>query len=202
MLAVTSRIHRCLNSWRYRYEQSGGNRLWSLPCGPTVRNIAAPFVWRRGSHEDFVRVMLLRGEFLMVDTSVGDMCLKVKVDARLQSAQESGNQLSLWFKTLRVACDSSMLESLRGSDDRLQYRTSYCEAVPYILRLDIQDWYFVGNCCRSIMVAEKEEAVPNDGKSELDLGIEESIRRCEALLSMVPISLQPILTDGFSLTAS
>lgn len=48
------------------------------------------------------------------------------------------------------------------------------------------------------MVAEKEEVVPKDGKSELDLGIEESIRRCEALLSMVPISLQPILADGFS----
>jgi len=48
------------------------------------------------------------------------------------------------------------------------------------------------------MVAEKEEVVPKDGKSELDLGIEESIRRCEALLSMVPISLQPTLADGFS----
>jgi hypothetical protein len=47
------------------------------------------------------------------------------------------------------------------------------------------------------MVAEKEEVVPKDGKSELDLGIEESIRRCEALLSRVPISLQPILSDGF-----
>ncbi|KAG0566104.1 hypothetical protein KC19_7G039000 [Ceratodon purpureus] len=46
------------------------------------------------------------------------------------------------------------------------------------------------------MVAQKEEEVPVDGKSELDLGIEESIRRCEALLSMVPISLQPILADG------
>jgi hypothetical protein len=45
------------------------------------------------------------------------------------------------------------------------------------------------------MVAQKED-VPKDGKSELDLGIEESIRRCEALLSMVPISLQPILADG------
>lgn len=48
------------------------------------------------------------------------------------------------------------------------------------------------------MVAEKETVVPKDEKSELDLGIEESIRRCEALLSMVPISLQPILADGIS----
>ena len=46
------------------------------------------------------------------------------------------------------------------------------------------------------MVAQKKEEVPKDEKSELDLGIEESIRRCEALLSMVPISLQPILADG------
>lgn len=46
------------------------------------------------------------------------------------------------------------------------------------------------------MVAQKEEEVRKDGKSELDLGIEESIRRCEALLSMVPLSLQPIITDG------
>jgi len=36
----------------------------------------------------------------------------------------------------------------------------------------------------------------NDGKNELDLGIQESIRRCEALLAMVPSSFQPILIDG------
>lgn len=48
------------------------------------------------------------------------------------------------------------------------------------------------------MVAQKEDVLLKDGKSELDLGIERSIRRCEDLLSMVPISLQPIFADGIS----
>ena len=41
-----------------------------------------------------------------------------------------------------------------------------------------------------------EDVMSNDGKNELDLGIQESIRRCEALLAMVPSSFQPILIDG------
>lgn len=46
------------------------------------------------------------------------------------------------------------------------------------------------------MVAQKEDVLLKDGKSELDLGIERSIRRCEDLLSMVPISLQSTFADG------
>lgn len=48
-------------------------------------------------------------------------------------------------------------------------------------------------------MAQREEDVgEKDSKSELDLGIEESIRRCEALLAMVPLSLQSIIADGVS----
>lgn len=34
----------------------------------------------------------------------------------------------------------------------------------------------------------KEEEEEDGGKMELDLGIEKSIRRCEALLAMAPLS--------------